>query len=251
MVGFWPTRGACATAPRVPAIDGRACVSHRIWPPLPLAQWYRMRAGLRETSVDRAGRPGRAPPWTWSAASRREGIYARGGESHSNRQRRPDTPLGLKPSGFSRPAGKPYRWHGHHGYRDCLTRRRCPRRTVLATAGQSRNPVSRRVPAKQHTVAGTSVPYPPARSTGSSRNSPLHDWGSSPDACGGLVLSGGRNASCYSMATRCPVRAEVWMASATTAARYPSSKSAPSGAMDFSFTMASRKWWISWTKECS
>jgi len=165
------------------------------------------------------------------------------------RRRSADTPLGLKPSGFSRPAGKPYRWHGHHGYRDCFTRRRCPRRTVLATAGQSRNPVARRVPSKYHTVAGTSVPYQPARSKGSSRNSPPNDWGESPDACGGLFLSGGCNASCYSMVTRCPVRAEVWMASATTAARYPSSKSAPSGAMDFLFTMASRKWWISWTKE--
>jgi len=100
-----------------------------------------------------------------------------------------DTPLGLKPSGFSRPAGKPYRWRGHHGYQDCLTRRRCPRRTVLATAGQSRNPVYRRVPATKHPVAGTSIPYPPARSTGSSRNSPPNDWGESPDACGGLFLS--------------------------------------------------------------
>jgi hypothetical protein len=51
------------------------------------------------------------------------------------------------------------------------------------------NPVDRRVPAKNHPVTGTSVPYPPARSQGSSRNSPPHDWGESPDACGGLVLS--------------------------------------------------------------
>ena len=115
-----------------------------------------------------------------------------------------DTPLGLKPSGFSRPAGKPYRWHGHHGYRDCFTRRRCPRRTVLATAGQSMNPVYRRVPSKYHTVAGTSEPYQPARSKGESRTSPPHDWGSSPDACGGLFLSSGWAAMTFSVGAQAP-----------------------------------------------
>ena len=52
----------------------------------------------------------------------------------------------LEGGGFSRPAGKPYRWHGHHGYRNCFTRRACPARTVPMGGGVVRRALQERPP---------------------------------------------------------------------------------------------------------
>jgi hypothetical protein len=56
-----------------------------------------------------------------------------------------DTPHAMTSGGFSRPAGKGSRRNGRQPDRTCCTRRRCPRRTVLATAEQSMRRVYRRV----------------------------------------------------------------------------------------------------------
>src|SRR5260370_31961273 len=54
----------------------------------------------------------------------------------------------LQVRGCSRPAGKPSWWHGHHGYRNCFTRRACPARTVNGGSGVVRRARQKRPPTK-------------------------------------------------------------------------------------------------------
>jgi hypothetical protein len=56
-----------------------------------------------------------------------------------------DTPYAMNGGRFSRPAGKGSWRNGRQPERICLTRRRCPRPTVLATAGRLMYPVCWRV----------------------------------------------------------------------------------------------------------
>jgi hypothetical protein len=105
----------------------------------------------------------------------------------------PDTPLGLKPEPGSRVRRARARGatgrSGHQPDRICLTRRRRPRRPLLATAQQSLCPVYRRV-FHGEPVVRTSVPHATRRRNGLTPTArPPDDWDCSLDACGGLFLS--------------------------------------------------------------
>ena len=100
-----------------------------------------------------------------------------------------DTPLGLTPSGCSRPAGDGFQGGADTSHTGSAVRDGgIPAEPFWRPGGRSVYPVYRRAP-RDDTADRTRGPYQKRRRTGWSRASPPDDWGCSPDACGGLFLS--------------------------------------------------------------
>ena len=88
-----------------------------------------------------------------------------------------------------------WRWSGHQPYRICCTREACPAPTVLAAGERSMCPVYRRAP--QHELLLEQLYYTSDRNARAHATArPPDHWGSSPEACGGLLRSSTSTCAC-------------------------------------------------------